>query len=111
MTPQRGGLGNLRPDQQDVLRADLCAPKYEQRSNGRIALEPKKQIRKRTGRSPDHGDALALALTRPAPRWGWTGGDSSRDEDDEDRWGTPRPRTLDEVMGDYCAGGAGLDDW
>ena len=52
----------LELDVKDVLRADLCAPKYEQKSDGRIALEPKKRIRDRTGRSPDHGDALALAV-------------------------------------------------
>ncbi len=55
-------LGDLPPDTKDILRADLCAPKYEQRSDGRIALEPKDRIRSRTGRSPDHGDALALAV-------------------------------------------------
>jgi hypothetical protein len=55
-------LGDLRPEVLDCLRADLTAPKYEQRSDGRIALESKDRIRERSGRSPDHGDALALAL-------------------------------------------------
>ncbi len=55
-------LGDLRGEIQDQLRSDLCAPRYEQRSDGRIALEPKDKIRQRTGASPDHGDALALAI-------------------------------------------------
>ena len=55
-------LGDLAPETQDLLRADLCAPKYEQKSDGRIALESKDKIRERVGRSPDHGDALALAV-------------------------------------------------
>jgi hypothetical protein len=33
-------------------------------SDGRVALEPKANIRRRVGRSPDHGDALALALIK-----------------------------------------------
>ncbi len=55
-------LADLAPDVKDALRADLCAPKYEQKSDGRIALEGKDKIRARVGRSPDHGDALALAV-------------------------------------------------
>jgi hypothetical protein len=52
----------------DILMEDLTAPKYEQRSDGRLKLEAKKDMRKRLGHSPDDGDALALALahrTRP----------------------------------------------
>jgi len=68
----RGGasLAGLDADTLDILRSDLCAPKYEQKSDGRIALEPKEKIKDRIGRSPDHGDALALAvsvLSAPAP--------------------------------------------
>ncbi len=55
-------LADRSPAMQDILRTDLCAPRYTQRSDGRIALEPKDKIRARTGRSPDHGDALALAV-------------------------------------------------
>jgi hypothetical protein len=55
-------LAELSDDAKDVLRADLCAPRYEQLSDGRIALESKDEIKKRVGRSPDHADALALAL-------------------------------------------------
>lgn len=63
---EEAALADLDPDVQDLLRADLCAPKYEQKSDGRIALERKAKIRERVGRSPDHGDALALAVAARA---------------------------------------------
>ena len=56
-------IGDVADDVKDALRADLVAPKYEQKSDGRIALEAKDKIRERVGRSPDHGDALALAVS------------------------------------------------
>ena len=56
-------LGDVPEDTKDALRADLVAPKYEQKSDGRIALEAKDKIGERVGRSPDHGDALALAVS------------------------------------------------
>ena len=49
----------------EVLREDLTAPRYMQLSDGRLRLEPKAGMKRRLGRSPDDGDALALAL---APR-------------------------------------------
>ena len=51
------------PDRaKEILADDLTVPKYEQKSDGRLKLEAKKEMRKRLGRSPDDGDALALAL-------------------------------------------------
>ena len=44
------------------LRQDLPALEYTYRSDGRRALEPKEDLKKRIGRSPNHGDAFALAL-------------------------------------------------
>lgn len=44
------------------LHADLAAPRYSWDSRGRIRLEAKRDVKKRLGRSPDHGDALALAV-------------------------------------------------
>lgn len=44
----------------DLLQADLIAPKYTWDYLGRIQIEEKDQIRSRLGRSPDSGDALAL---------------------------------------------------
>jgi hypothetical protein len=46
----------------DVLLDELTTPKYLPKSDGRIMLESKSDIKSRIGRSPDHGDALALAI-------------------------------------------------
>lgn len=54
-----GGLDlALPPDPQ--LRADLCAPRYEMTVRG-IRVEPKEEITKRLGRSPDRGEATIYA--------------------------------------------------
>ncbi len=42
------------------LRVDLCTPRYGIRG-GKIYIELKKDIIKRTGRSPDYGDAVVMA--------------------------------------------------
>ncbi len=47
--------------------ADLTNVRYGMDSAGRVKLEPKDAIKKRLGRSPDRGDALALAWE--AFRW------------------------------------------
>ena len=54
----------LPPD--DDLIGDLTAPRIKYTSSGKIGIEPKDDIRKRMGRSPDSGDALAMALYRRA---------------------------------------------
>ncbi len=65
-------LADAPPRAKEMLPGDLTAPKYEQRSDGRLKLEAKKDMKRRLGRSPDDGDALALALAhrkqRPVPR-------------------------------------------
>ena len=48
----------LPPD--DELRADLCASRWQPTTRG-IKIEDKEEVRKRIGRSPDCGDALAIA--------------------------------------------------
>jgi len=48
----------LPPD--DELIEELHEIKWELRSNGDIIIEPKDDIKKRLGRSPDKGDGLAL---------------------------------------------------
>ncbi len=50
------------PRRADRLVDDLTSPKYSHRSDSRVLLEPKSDIKKRIGRSPDYGDALALAV-------------------------------------------------
>jgi hypothetical protein len=46
------------PDIREV-RTDLCAPRYAI-VGGKIKVEPKDDIKKRIGRSPDDGDALVM---------------------------------------------------
>jgi len=50
----------LPPD--DELIGDLTAPHIVYTSTGKIGIEPKDDIKKRVGRSPDTGDAIAMAL-------------------------------------------------
>lgn len=52
----------LPPDTE--LLADLCAPRYEIVKQGKdavIKIEPKDEVKKRLGRSPDRGDAVVMA--------------------------------------------------
>lgn len=52
-------------DNADQTVAELLEPRWEQDTSGRIRVEPKDDIRERTGgRSPDHADALLLAFYR-----------------------------------------------
>jgi hypothetical protein len=50
----------------EVLLADLCAPRYGFGSSGKIKLESKDEIKKRGLSSPDAGDALALTFAEDA---------------------------------------------
>jgi len=47
----------------DELLGDLCGIKYKFTSKGQIRVEPKEEMKKRIGRSPDRGDAVVLAFT------------------------------------------------
>ena len=49
----------------DRCLADLAEPRWFENKGGRIQIEGKDEIRKRLGRSPDDGDALALAFYEP----------------------------------------------
>jgi len=51
---------SLPPD--NKLAADLTNIKFKYTSKGQIKLEAKEEVKKRLGRSPDRGDALAIAL-------------------------------------------------
>lgn len=71
----------------EMLEADLSTPKYVFKSDGRRQLESKADMKKRLGRSPDDGDALALAL---AHRTAVPAISSGMDDDDDApirRWG------------------------
>jgi hypothetical protein len=48
-----------------VLARDLGSPTYSMTNADKMQLEAKKDIKKRTGRSPDRGDALALTFAAP----------------------------------------------
>jgi hypothetical protein len=50
----------LPPD--DMLDQELASMRYEFDSKGRIAMEAKKNLASRIGRSPDSADALALTF-------------------------------------------------
>ena len=67
LDPEKGDGVQLPFDPE--LLADLQAPRYLDKGGG-VALEPKDKIRERIGRSPDKGDAVAMALY---PRFGTTG--------------------------------------
>lgn len=54
-------LGQVLIEPNERLQGDLTAPRYWLGSNGRIELEPKKDIVARLGRSPDDGDAVVIA--------------------------------------------------
>lgn len=70
---QRGGATVMLPDDED-LKADLIAPKWSIKGR-RISVEPKDEIRKRLGRSPDAGDMCVMAY--------WLTAGPIRSDDDE----------------------------
>lgn len=67
LDPVKGDNLALPPDSE--LLADLCAPRWSMRLSG-VLVESKEDIIKRIGRSPDCGDAVALAaLNRGGSIW------------------------------------------
>lgn len=59
-------------DNADTTVAQLVEPRWDIDPKGRIRVEPKDDVRKRLGRSPDNADALLLAYyrgRRPNVRW------------------------------------------
>lgn len=58
--------GPVRLDIDNRALAQLTAPMYRSDSSGRVTIEKKKEIKKRTGgRSPDRGEAVLLAFYEP----------------------------------------------
>lgn len=56
------GLWDLsKMENADITAAELLQPRWELDTKGRIIIEPKDKIRDRTGKSPDHADALLLS--------------------------------------------------
>lgn len=60
--------GDLALPEDRKMAADLTNVKFSYDSRGRIKLESKDEIKKRLGRSPDRGDALAIANWVRTPR-------------------------------------------
>lgn len=58
--------GNIAIDPRDgKLLRDLAVLRYKMTSKGQIKMEPKAELKKRLGSSPDRGDSLALAAIPP----------------------------------------------
>lgn len=56
------GLWDLsKMENADITAAELLQPRWDLDTKGRIIIEPKDKIRDRTGKSPDHADALLLS--------------------------------------------------
>lgn len=68
----------------DMLAADLSVARWKNAGGGKIVIESKDDIKKRIGRSPDRGDAVALAFWAPRMSSGMTLSDYSFD------WRDPR---------------------
>jgi hypothetical protein len=54
-------MGIILPDH-NGMKADLIAPRWMTTSTGLIKIEPKVDLKKRLGRSPDIGDAVCLCF-------------------------------------------------
>lgn len=60
LDPDREGGSHIKLPPDPELRSDLTSPVYKVGPNG-IQIEPKEDLRKRLGRSPDKGDAVVMA--------------------------------------------------
>lgn len=82
LDPARNPVLCLPPD--DQLAVDLSSPRWKTVPGGKIVIESKDDLRKRIGRSPDKGDAVALA-------WWASGGGVLLDADASSfNWVMPR---------------------
>jgi hypothetical protein len=75
---QPGGSHLMLPDDEQ-LKSDLTAPKWSLSESGsppKIKVEPKEEIRKRLGRSPDTGDTVVMAFWTPGTPQGAGAGES-----------------------------------
>lgn len=73
---QPGGSHIILPDDNKLV-ADLTAPTFDLTSSGYVA-EPKKNIKKRLGRSPDRGDAVIISWLYGPKMLHYAGGDMSK---------------------------------
>ncbi|MBQ7262742.1 MAG: hypothetical protein IJR14_03375 [Synergistaceae bacterium] len=84
LDPEKGDGIALPRD--DGLLSELASVRYKITGRGQVRVEPKDEMRKRLGRSPDLADAVVLAF---APRGGggfvWAGGETLASQMFEDR--------------------------
>lgn len=67
----------------DKIAEDLAAPRWKNMAGGKLLVEPKDEIRKRIGRSPDRGDAVVLV--------NWLNADSEYSSDESSfAWVDPK---------------------
>lgn len=86
---QAGQIKGIYP----ALAEELCARMYKTASRGRIQVEPKKEMKKRLGKSPDLADAALLALFLCRQRLGMSSNATSKTswgDDDEGHQGFAR---------------------
>lgn len=69
LDPDLGGNLALPPD--DELAQELTATQWETKSNGKIKIVDKDEIKKLIGRSPDKADAVALSFWPARSGWGY----------------------------------------
>ena len=81
LDPAYGSRLALPPDRR--IRADLCAPRWKVTPSG-IQVEPKEEIVKRLGRSPDRGESVVYALVETPKRLPRPGGESGQAVTDYD---------------------------
>jgi hypothetical protein len=60
LDPKLGGDFAIPPD--DELIEEMSTMTFETKSDGKIQIEPKEDIKERLGRSPDKADAAALTF-------------------------------------------------
>ena len=70
---------------------ELCGPLYTVTSAGKIQIEPKAQMKRRLGRSPDKADAFCLTFATTAAVVSGGGGYAIR-------WGQPIRRNVKGVV-------------
>src|SRR5262245_30308385 len=118
----RANLAGLDPRWHDELFGDLTLIKYAYRSDSVIQLEAKKDLKKRTGHSPDFGDALALAISaikrrdrceQEAPRPSLTADDEedARDDDKAARRLASKWGPLSDRLAGFGQAGGGGEGW
>jgi hypothetical protein len=75
----------------DSFVDELCGPLYSVTSAGKIQIEPKSQMKRRLGRSPDKADAFCLTFAGVAAAMSGSGGYGVR-------WGKPLRRAVKGVV-------------